>query len=308
MSPVAKILFIVLLLVYILGVTVWLCIGLVFSLNLEATLSTAENTAGSCVGTLASSCTFTANDALGLCTSPTAYTVHDALIMADLCGRIGQAYDSSTSPTTPPGMTFVQTVSPPHSKYLVGIWRTGPATGGGTMYIVYRGTANSKEWQADFMVAQEPWAGSVIGGDGQGSLVHSGFIKLFREVQAAVQLTLDTYQPAQVYTTGHSLGAALATMSSLQFLGRSTTTYIFGSPRVGNAAFVTLVANNCRVFRVANQSDVICDAPLAVMPNLSKPHLPWLYDHVAVTSSFNINWGSWKNNHLMPVYIYWLRS
>lgn len=82
---------------------------------------------------------------------------------------------------------------------------------------------------------------------------------------------------AEVLITGHSLGGALATLCFLDlrvFLGENTVSfaplYLYGSPRVGNAAFATYSASHgVPIFRVVHHRDPV-------------PHLPfksWGYTH-----------------------------
>ena len=67
-----------------------------------------------------------------------------------------------------------------------------------------------------------------------------------------------------VVVTGHSLGGALATLAAIDISRLTSQTYLwtYGSPRVGNKNFYTLVQNAFRVsYRVVNNRDMV-------------PHLP----------------------------------
>jgi hypothetical protein len=69
-----------------------------------------------------------------------------------------------------------------------------------------------------------------------GGKVHSGFARALQEVWPGVQAALQECNDYRLLFTGHSLGAAMATLaSSLQKPG---ALYTIGSPRVGDQAFV----------------------------------------------------------------------
>src|SRR5262249_54451343 len=64
-----------------------------------------------------------------------------------------------------------------------------------------------------------------------------------------------------VWLTGHSLGAALATLAAARWAAghRVQGLYTFGSPRVGNAAFAATVPGPC--YRFVNNNDVVTRLP-----------------------------------------------
>lgn len=70
---------------------------------------------------------------------------------------------------------------------------------------------------------------------------------------------------AEVYVTGHSLGAALATLFAFDIardLGIQPITYTFGGPRVGNDQFSAAFASSVNtMYRVVHDEDIV-------------PHLP----------------------------------
>ena len=81
-------------------------------------------------------------------------------------------------------------------------------------------------------------------------LVHHGFLKAYESVRTQLRSVLtdlhDTYPTAKYRVTGHSLGAALATICAYDLAvnaagadGLFQEVVTFGSPRVGNPAFVT---------------------------------------------------------------------
>ncbi len=73
----------------------------------------------------------------------------------------------------------------------------------------------------------------------------------------------------KVWFTGHSLGAALATLASGRY-EHAPELYTFGSPRVGDRAYAESLS--CHAHRFVHDRDIVCKVPL------SGP-----YDHVGTT-------------------------
>ncbi|KAK0215107.1 Alpha/Beta hydrolase protein [Armillaria fumosa] len=105
--------------------------------------------------------------------------------------------------------------------------------------------------------------------------VHSGFLETFSRtsstVLSSVQSALTSTGAQSVVVTGHSLGAALATLDALMFRDALTNisiqTTTFGSPRVGDQAFANFVdssLSNEGFARITNKADPV-------------PHLPPLF-------------------------------
>lgn len=85
---------------------------------------------------------------------------------------------------------------------------------------------------------------------------------VWEEIYAALaQLT------CPVYFTGHSLGAALATLAATRPLPHGcvlSAVYTFGSPRVGNQLFVDLLKKTS-IYRVVNGDDVVATLPPEIL-------------------------------------------
>lgn len=127
--------------------------------------------------------------------------------------------------------------------------------------LVYRGT-QPNDWQdiiADLKAAHAPWAGS--------GCVHIGFANMLKGAWADIHAALNASSATRLLYTGHSLGAALATLSAA--LRRPDAVYTFGSPRVGDAAFAASMVG------VAHERYVdCCDGVTSVPPE------SWSYEHV----------------------------
>jgi hypothetical protein len=104
-----------------------------------------------------------------------------------------------------------------------------------------------------------------------GYIVHRGFGLALdqvwdQEVEPALVDFENTHPGAPVYFTGHSLGAALATISVTRFGGGACALYTVGSPRVGDDRFVTAVSRKTgQVFRFVNSQDIVTQIPPEIL-------------------------------------------
>jgi len=87
--------------------------------------------------------------------------------------------------------------------------------------------------------------------------VHRGFANALGQIRSELDKALDTVQGKLVYT-GHSLGAAMATL--LASVRRPAHLYTFGSPRVGNADFVATLSD-LKSSRYVDCCDVVTRMP-----------------------------------------------
>jgi hypothetical protein len=123
-------------------------------------------------------------------------------------------------------------------------------TNAAKLYIVFRGT----QFTSGLDFAQE-WAEDALSLPlqpmGAGN-VHLGFYGAYQALRQAV---LEIGKPAVI--TGHSLGAALATLCWADLGGDLMT---FACPRVGDPPFATALWNGQTV-RVVNDPDIVPDVP-----------------------------------------------
>ena len=106
--------------------------------------------------------------------------------------------------------------------------------------------------------------------DSHGDLVHAGFLHALAEVWSDVvaHLTAEQTRSARpLWITGHSLGAALATLAANlcceDAVFRLQGLYTFGSPRTGDADFGARI--RVPVFRFRNDSDLVPHLPLGLV-------------------------------------------
>jgi hypothetical protein len=96
--------------------------------------------------------------------------------------------------------------------------------------LAFRGTDKDdpSDLMDDFNALPQPWPA--------GGNAHSGFAKALLNVWQGVDAALQAVGGYRLLFTGHSLGAAMATLASSLCTPKSL--YTFGSPRVGDQAFV----------------------------------------------------------------------
>jgi hypothetical protein len=123
-------------------------------------------------------------------------------------------------------------------------------TNAGKLYTVFRGTQFTsgldfaQEWAEDaFSLPLQPMGAGKV---------HLGFYGAYQALRQAV---LAAGKPTVI--TGHSLGAALATLCWADLGGDLMT---FASPRVGDPPFATALWNGQTV-RIVNKPDIVPDVP-----------------------------------------------
>ena len=121
--------------------------------------------------------------------------------------------------------------------------------------LVFRGTELRIK---DFIIDLE--LGKVLQGDHKID-VHDGFEKALDSVWGKIKLSLNQLD-CPVYFTGHSLGAAVATLAAAR--KSPAALYTFGSPRVGNTSFASSLYG-VNIYRVIDDKDIVTTLPPATM-------------------------------------------
>jgi hypothetical protein len=97
--------------------------------------------------------------------------------------------------------------------------------------------------------------------------VHAGFQLALNVVWPDVRSKLHNYRAANgeapIFFTGHSLGAALATIAIARCEFRNLALFTFGSPRAGNKAFCEKVREQADggIYRFVDNQDLVTTAP-----------------------------------------------
>jgi hypothetical protein len=118
--------------------------------------------------------------------------------------------------------------------------------------LSFRGTEQKIQ---DFLHDADTLPVPAFGGS---ALVHRGFKRALNSVWSDVAAALDALQ-CPVFYTGHSLGAALATLAAARRAPRAV--YAYGSPRVGDARFVEKL-RHVPVYRIVHGNDIVAAVPL----------------------------------------------
>lgn len=144
--------------------------------------------------------------------------------------------------------------------------------------ISFRGTATGLEWLENVRATLTPLPDRPE--NEPGPMVESGFLSLYTSgtptspslqqmVREEISRLLQSYgdEPVSLTITGHSLGAALATLTAYDvkttFKRAPMVTVIsFGGPRVGNRSFrQCLEKQGTKVLRIVNSDDLITKVP-----------------------------------------------
>ena len=126
--------------------------------------------------------------------------------------------------------------------------------------LCFRGTNKLRQWILNLTALPAPW--SRCGGDSPAICVHHGFQLLFNRIWPLIEPSLTGIEGPLVLT-GHSLGAAFAPLALAALPEKAVASLVtFGSPRVGNLAFVDHLAT-CGTphHRVVNCHDVVTRLP-----------------------------------------------
>jgi len=131
--------------------------------------------------------------------------------------------------------------------------------------IIFRGSESIKDWIYDLTVLKTKLRDNIH--------VHKGFYKQLYEndvyniLENKIGKLISLYPDYEFYVTGHSLGAALATLCGFQladkFNNNNFTVISFASPRVGDYNFKIACEekDNLSNYRICNSRDFITSVP-----------------------------------------------
>jgi predicted lipase len=133
-----------------------------------------------------------------------------------------------------------------------------------TFVVSFRGTETTEEWLKDFDALALPFGDIANSG-----LVHQGFAAVYLTMRNSVIDGVDAAKvgATSMWITGHSLGAAIAVLSALDFAKNAVPplgpqVYTFAGPRTGNEDFKSLFDAAIPVcYRVWNRWDIVPQLP-----------------------------------------------
>lgn len=194
------------------------------------------------------------------------------------------------------------------------------ATKGTDTYVVIRGTLTPLEWLDDATIVPVPFAlnwGNTT----------QGFKTIYTQLSPTIIHAIDTLKAAgtfaDLYVTGHSLGAALAHLAVADIFAQrqiSAISYTLAGPRAGDPAFAAAFLHaGLQTWRIFNTEDIVPTLPLStpdlVPANLGLDETPgemllklflqhaavnrggWLYQHLEVPIAVTFQKGSIADNH-----------
>jgi hypothetical protein len=135
-----------------------------------------------------------------------------------------------------------------------------------SIYVVFRGSTDTRNWITNLNALKMGYTTYPE----CNCQVHKGFYqaeqKVITSVIAAVKALQIVYPSYSVKVAGHSLGAALAQLASMDLMkaGISNTVYDFGQPRTGDKAYAAFAASKVPTWRVTHNRDQVPHLPFTV--------------------------------------------
>lgn len=166
--------------------------------------------------------------------------------------------------------------------------------------LVFRGTQTQAEWLKNLKAAQKDYL--TASGQFYGQ-VHEGFLNLTREeIKPSLSEVAQQLDPTiPCYITGHSLGAAIATLAAMEIvqtvpqLKDQIRLYTYAGPRVGSPAFAKIYSQLIpNAYRIVNSGDSVPLVPPITMSNS--------YTHIGQEWSFLAQFGDVLLNHVVDTY------
>ncbi len=225
-----------------------------------------------------------------------------AIYLAAVCGQTyAQFNNSDGSFVIPMDFSVTHTIQ---AKSILKVWEVfgfiieSPHE----IIIAFRGTSSTTNWISDAIASQMKF--KYIKED---CLTHRGFTHIYSSARDGIRSALTNLSPDKtLYITGHSLGAALATLCAIDLAANtafsSPILYTFGSPRVGDPAFRNAFANYIHnSYRIANQFDIVTFAPPSIY-KLPRREKKYYYSHVRALNPLSFQNGTIGLNHVISSY------
>ena len=133
-----------------------------------------------------------------------------------------------------------------------------------SIYIAFRGTQDIANWISDLDAIKTPY----LSYPECNCSVHKGFYQAEQKVTSGIVAELERlrglYPSYSVKVTGHSLGAALAQLTSMDLFkaGYANTVINFGQPRTGDQAYAKFATSKVPTVRVVHNKDQVPHLPV----------------------------------------------
>ncbi|WP_084065125.1 lipase family protein [Paenibacillus stellifer] len=225
-----------------------------------------------------------------------------AIFLAAICGQTYVQFASEDGSFVVPSPYTVQHII--RAKSITNVWETFGFILESTdeIIVAFRGTVTTTNWISDAMASQKKFR--YISDN---CFTHRGFTAIYSSAREELIRALGKLPPEKsMYVTGHSLGAALATLCAVDTAAntafRSPFLYTYGSPRVGDPDFAKACASYVPdSWRFANVFDVVTLAPPTVY-KLPRRDKRYYYSHVRTLSQLSFQNGGVGDNHVIGSY------
>lgn len=224
-----------------------------------------------------------------------------ALFLAAVCQQTyAQFSNQDGSFVLPYGYSLFELIE---AESLLGVWeRFGfILQADDEIIIAFRGSSSAPNWVADVIATQRKpkWSKSPC-------LTHRGFTNIYDSARKHILSALKRLpEHKKLFVTGHSLGAALATLCAFDIAlntNRTPILFTFASPRVGDPDFMQLFAKQVpNSYRISNAFDAVTHAPPNVF-KLPKQDKSYYYSHVPVDYPLHFANLSLSDNHSLGNY------
>ncbi len=213
---------------------------------------------------------FNLSNPVPLQTGMNSFSISNAWWLAEISRLIYQP-DIQNNQNNNLGCFDYETVSIIDNKYTsthVALFRVNGIDNEGhtkpSLVIAFRGTDHIDDWMNNINTFQTPFSNP--------GNVHEGFNTAYTSIKQELYDYLNDHV-LPVFVTGHSLGAALATLLTSEIMSKPNfdSCYTFGSPRTGDSKFVsTLTGKN--IYRVINNCDIVTTVPISIA-NIKYQHI-----------------------------------
>lgn len=224
-----------------------------------------------------------------------------AVFLAEACVQAYNLFDSPKDFKVPAGynMSKIFTAQALDVQEIFGFI----AESSDSIIVAFKGTDSDSDIIADLEFLQIPFFYVKAGGK-----THVGFTLVYISCRDQIIDALKLLSPGKtLYITGHSVGAALATLSTFDIASntgfKQPVMYNFASPRAGDLTFANTYNNKIKNSeRIVNIYDVI---PMLPPEQITIPFIERTiyYSHVKDRFPVAAQTGSLKKNHSLKTYI-----